>query len=399
MLKSLSLVLVCTLLVSAARAQRDYADFTAMVEKLQTTKGSDLDRLWAQLVSEDKIPLTAEDSVAFLYRGEAAMVTWVGDFNAWGYDKQFPNKGRRISGTDLWILKASLPAQARVDYKILVNKKQWVIDPANRATQWSGVGGGSINSELRMPDWQKDSLTSSRLSKSQGTVAKDILLDSKALGYQITYSIYFPPDFQKEKAYPLLYVTDGYEYMHERMGNMITILDNLIYLSKIPPVIAIFIDHREPANRSANRRMTELAMNAEYARFVIGELMPTVEKDLVVAKYPYSRAIIGNSAGGLFSTWIAFSRPDLFPLAGIESPSFSFQPAIYAFCQSAEKTPERIFMSSGLIHDNGDGARRMREIFEEKSCPYRFVEVNQGHSWGNWRDLSDDLLVYLLATE
>ena len=43
------------------------------------------------------------DSVAFLYRGDAKSVLWMGDFNGWGNDKKFKNSGTKIPHTDIWI--------------------------------------------------------------------------------------------------------------------------------------------------------------------------------------------------------------------------------------------------------------------------------------------------------
>ena len=392
-----SILFGCLLPSAQGRAQGTYNDFSSTIDKLFGATDSELEGMWKQLVSDKRIPLTCGDSVAFLYHGHASSVAWVGDFNAWGYDKQFANKGKQIRKTDYWILRTSVPKDARLDYKILVDDRQWLLDPSNVEYQWSGVGGGSLNSELRMPYWRRDSLTSSRIAAApRGQLQKDIVLNSRELGYQITYGVYLPYGFRGDKHYPVVYVTDGYEYMHERMGNMVAILDNLIYLRKIGPVVAVFIDHREPVNRLANRRMTELSMNEKYLNFIIRELIPVVEKNLSVAPLPTSRLIMGNSAGGLFSAWAAFSRPDIFPLAGVQSPSFTFQPRIYAFCESAGAPPAKIFMTSGLIHDSHEGARKMKEVLDRKSCVYEYKEVDEGHSWGNWRDLTDDLLIYLL---
>jgi enterochelin esterase family protein len=374
-----------------------YSAFHQDVQRLSHAKDAALDTLWSQFISKNKIPLTCEDSVAFLYRGRASSVNWMGDFNGWGYNKEFNSKGKRIPDTDLWILKTSMPKDSRLDYKILLNNKDWIIDPANHSTQWSGVGGGSINSELAMPYWKEDSISTRRLNPAlHGMLRKDILFSSRELGYQMTYSVYFPMGYRAEERHTIIYVTDGYEYMHDRMGNMIAILDNLIALQKIRPVIAVFIDHREPINRSANRRMIELSMNEKYVNFITGKFIPEVEKDWNVAPAPRSRVIIGNSAGGLFATWLSFSHPDLFPLLGIQSPAFSFQPQIYKFVEDAEKGPAKIFMTTGLINDSRDAALKMKEIFKMRSWTFDYKEVNQGHSWGNWRDLTDDLLIYLL---
>jgi len=385
------------LLLTMARAQDRYADFTKTVQSLYTLGSEkEIEERWSSFVKNHQIPLIAEDSVAFLYRGDAKKVVWMGDFNGWGYSKKFRNEGTRIPRTDIWILKGSLPRDARVDYKILLNDNQWMVDPVNASTQWSGVGGGSVNSELRMPEWEEDSLTTQLLpGAGTGKVEKDVLFNSSSMSYQVSYSIYTPAGYESGKGYPVVYVMDGYEYMHERMGNMITVLDNLIHLGKIQPLVAVFIDHRDPINRSVNRRMQELPMNDKYLSFVSQELIPFIEGTYRISKERSHRAVIGTSIGGLSAAWFVFIRPDLFGMAGIQSPAFWFKPEIYTLCDQSETRPVKVFMTTGLIHDAEEGTLKMQEILDKKSCPNLFRAVNQEHSWGNWRDLLDDMLIYL----
>jgi enterochelin esterase-like enzyme len=353
-----------------------------------------LDSIWNTWIEKGRIPLTLNDSVIFLYRGEANSVQWMGDFNGWGRDASFANKGKKIPNTDIWILKSSFPNDARLDYKILVNDKEWIIDPANPHQQWSGVGGGSPNSELRMPEWRPDPVTVLRENIPRGRLEKDLLIDSKTLGYQLTYSVYYPQGYDKTKAYPVLYVTDGYEYLHERLGNMQVILDNLIADKKMEPILAVFIDHREPVNRSNNRRMDELAMNTKYLAFFTGEFVPFIESRLNVSQQATQRGILGTSMGGLTAAYFAFSKPELFGLAGVQSPAFWFKPEIYTLCDQADSPPVKIFMTSGSIHDTREGAVKMKSILEKNTCTFEYKETNQGHSWGNFRDSIDDILVY-----
>jgi enterochelin esterase-like enzyme len=391
--------LTLSVLISAYSYSQDYTSFSKTVQALyQSVSTEQTDKLWNELVESEGVPLVVEDSVAFFYRGDARSVVWMGDFNGWGYNKDFNNKGKRIPGTDIWILKATFPKDARLDYKILVNETNWILDPHNTDHQWSGVGGGSPNSELRMPEWKEDPLTTTLISEAKrGKVEKDLLLNSKSLGYQITYSIYIPNGYKPGTPTPVVYVTDGYEYMHERLGNMITILDNMIHLGKIKPVIAVFIDHREPVNRSNNRRMTELAMNKNYLNFLTDELMPIIEKNYTISPEPSQRAVIGTSTGGLSAAYFAFSKPDQFGLAGIQSPAFWFKPEIYTLCDNPDHPPVKTFMTTGAINDAKEGALKMKAILERNTCAYEYREVNQGHSWGNWRDLIDDMLVYFFA--
>ncbi len=389
----IALVLCFVLHVGLAQ---DYSSFQQTLRSIAGAKNpAALDSAWNGLVNAKKIPLIFEDSVAFLYRGEAKSVSWIGDFNGWGYNKSMDTFGKKIAGTNIWILKASFPKDARIDYKIILDGNNWIIDPDNQDQQWSGVGGGSPNSELRMPQWKPDPLTTSLVENAKtGRVFRDMLFNSKMLGYQVTYSVYLPFGYDKSQTYPVVYVTDGYEYMHDRLGNMITVLDNLISLKKIEPIVAVFIDHREPVNRANNRRMQELAMNEMYLKFMTEELVPAVEASYSVSKSPEKTAVIGSSMGGLSAAYFAFAKPNVFGLAGVQSPAFWFRPDIYTLCDNPEKPPVKMFMTSGTMYDNGEGAHKMKAILDKNTCNYKYVEVNQGHSWGNFRDLIDDILIY-----
>ena len=379
---------------------QDYNLFHQNIEMLYQAKSpEDIDTRWEAFTKKVSIPYLCEDSAAFFYRGKAESVTWMGDFNGWGYDKSFMNKGTQIPHTDIWILKAAFPKDARMDYKIVVDEKTWMLDLLNPNQQWSGVGGGSPNSELCMPYWKKDPITISDVSQPHGHLEKDILINSKNLGYQITYSVYLPVGYTASQRYPVVYALDGYEYMHERMGNMTTVLDNLINQHKIQPIIVIFMDHREPVNRSNNRRMMELAMNEKYLMFFTDELIPVVEHQYPILKDRASRAILGTSMGGLTAAYFSFSKPEIFGLAGIQSPAFWFKPDIYTFCDNPKNPPLKIFMTTGIINDAQEGSRKMKTILEKNTCTYQYLEVSQGHSWGNWRDCIDDILIYFFPVK
>lgn len=382
---------------------QDYSPFTNTIKKLyqaaQLTDTTKLHQLWNELQQKKSIPLIHEDSVAFLYHGQANSVVWMGDFNGWGYDRKFNNKGTRIGNSNIWILKASFPKNARLDYKITLNGHIMILDPENHHQQWSGLGGGSLNSELRMPLWKEDHVLLARPEVLKGTIKSDLLYLSKVLKYQLTYNVYLPVGYSSEKKYPVLYVTDGYEYMSTRLGNMVTILDNLIHDKKIIPLIVVFVDNREPINRSNNKRMQELAMNQQYLEFFIKELIPLIEKNYAVAAEASQRGIMGNSMGGLTATYFAFERPDVFGLAGIQSPAFWTKPQIYALCSSSAKPEMKISMTSGLIHDTSEESRKMKAILESSACEHHYREVNQGHSWGNWRGLIDDVLIDLFGVK
>ncbi|HLZ15639.1 MAG TPA: alpha/beta hydrolase-fold protein, partial [Cyclobacteriaceae bacterium] len=359
----------------------------------------EIQKWFASLRESSQVPFIVEDSVLFLYEGDAKSVAWMGDFNGWGHDETFKNKGRRVPHTDIWYLKTAFPRDARLDYKIVLNGSEYILDPENARQQWSGVGGGSPNSELRMPQWKEYPELQTHSDIGHGSLKQDILFKSKVLGYQITYSIYLPYGYEKLGKLPTVYVTDGYEYLLPQLGNMATILDNLIAEKKIKPIAAIFVDQREPVNRANNKRMQELAMNKTYLDFFVTELIPHVERQYPLIGEASQRAILGTSMGGLTSTYFAFTRPDVFGMAGIQSPAFWTKPQIYQLCSSPANPKMKISMTSGLINDTSKESRKMKDILAATSCEYHYREVNDGHSWGNWRNLIGGILIDFFAVK
>jgi enterochelin esterase-like enzyme len=159
----------------------------------------------------------------------------------------------------------------------------------------------------------------------------------------------------------------------------------------------VFVDHREPVNRSNNRRMQELAMSSSYLDFFTKELLPEIEKDYPVATDAKQRGIMGTSMGGLTATYFAFTKPDVFGLAGIQSPAFWTKPQIYQLCSNPANPTMKISMTSGLINDTSKESRKMKDVLQASSCVYHYREVNEGQSWGNWRNLIDDVLIDLFG--
>lgn len=370
-------------------AQNDFRT----IHKTMVQGGPQAINLYQNLVKSKSIPFVSNDSVLFIYSGKVNSVHWYGDFNKWGRDSKAPQTGLQSPGTELWFLPLKLAADARVDYKIVLNSSQWILDPVNPYQQWSGVGGGSPNSEVRMPAYQSSSISVERPGIPKGTLQTDLVFTSHTLGYQITYSIYIPAKPTSAKS--VLYVTDGYEYLHPELGNMKTQLDNLIHDQRIEPLMVIFIDHREPVNRANNRRMQELMMNRTFKDFLISEFCSTIEKDHNLI--PLNRGIMGTSLGGLMATYCAFDG--YFTHIGIQSPAYAIKPEIFTLIPNeASPKPLKFVITSGTINDTQDESKKMVALLQNAQYKVTYHEVNQGHSWGNWRGLIDELLIHLFPS-
>lgn len=352
-------------------------------------------QFWESLRSENQIPYTNDSTVVFMYKGEANTVQWHGDFNSWGEFKAYKNKGERVEGTDIWTFKTKFPSDARLDYKIAVDDKDWILDPANPFHQWSGFGP---NSELRMPDYTPEPFKNLNPDANRGTLSEQKLINSKELGYSVNYQVYTPYGYEDMSDLPVIYVTDGSEYSDDSLGAMIIMLDNLTHLNKVEPVVAVFVSPIDPDDEGSNRRTDEMGLNPQYLGFFVKELIPKIDTNFKTNPTAGARAILGTSLGGLNSTYFAFTKPDIFGMAAIQAPAFWYKEAIYNMVRKYEGTQPKIFMSTGTIGDNTPDTRLMKQVFDKKGYEINYLEVNEGHSWGAWSAQLDDILIYFFGS-
>ena len=114
--------------ISITELEKHLEDISAIQDDSQ--RKAEADSLWKKLTLEDQIPFKQDSIVVFLFKGEADQVSWNGDFNSWSGDKSFDNEGSRIEGTNIWMLKAVFPVDARIDYKVTIDES-WILDPVN----------------------------------------------------------------------------------------------------------------------------------------------------------------------------------------------------------------------------------------------------------------------------
>lgn len=369
-------------------------DLNVKLEKIRSVeKITDKQRLsiqlWDSLARAEQIPFRSDSVVYFLYRGEAESVTWNGDFNSWGQDQSKMIEGERIPDTDLWVAREVFPEDARIDYKITLNGEQWITDPANPHIQYSGFGP---NSELRMPAYREDPITKVMPSADKGLISDEIKINSSALGYDLSYRVYTPPSYDVSKEYPVLYVTDGPEYMDQRLGALPRIADNMLHRGLIRPVIIVFVSPIDPGESSINRRTDEMGMNSDYLNFFSRELIPTIDQNYATTGKAEDQGILGTSLGGLNATYFAFSRPDVFGMAAAQAPAYWFNEDIYGLVREFDRREPVLFLSTGTINDNLEDARKMRDLLQRKDFSFTYVEVNEGHSWGAWKTQLDEIL-------
>lgn len=212
---------------------------------------------------------------------------------------------------------------------------------------------------------------------------------SSVLGYDLQYWIYLPRKFRKP--IPELYVTDGQMYLSA--GEMVELLDSEIDNGNIAPIAAIFIDSRNPDDRTETRRNNEFMCKVDYGKFFLGELMPEISTRWTGADASTRRGLMGVSFGGINSACLGMMMPGVFQLLVMHSPASSKHvEVINDLYLEKEPHSSAIFISHGGPEDNDVAAGKFARTLKEKGYPVRYVTTDGGHDWDNWRPLLDDSL-------
>ncbi|WP_444995647.1 alpha/beta hydrolase [Aliikangiella sp. IMCC44359] len=228
-------------------------------------------------------------------------------------------------------------------------------------------------------------------------LSENIEIKSNRLGYSINYRVFLPHDYADLEELPVIYITDGPSYIF--YGQMTKVISKLIQSKKIVPIIAVFIDTREPGNLENNRRNSEFFCNTKYSDFYVHELVPTIDKQYRTKPSANKRVILGLSFGGLNSACFGLLAHSTFGGIGMLSPAMHLVPKILHAYKHIERLPLNFFLSTGTIGDNEDKTRRFHRILRTKGYPIKYKEIRNGrHNWKNWRRVLDDLLIYFFPS-
>jgi enterochelin esterase-like enzyme len=317
------------------------------------------------------LPYAESDTlVHFIYQGSASSIQIAGDATFWNPQLDMIH----IAGTNFWYYSAIYPADARLDYKYVINGSSWILDPKNPNTCNGGFGP---NSELRMPSYIVPPEISFYSNIAHGTI-KDTTFHSSALGDTRSVKVYLPPAYSPQgNDYPVMLFHDGLEYIS--LANANNILDYLIAQHLIVPVIGIFVP---PVDRTAEYAGNKID---KFTSFIVDELMPVMEQKYRISMDPHQRAMAGASNGGNIALYIGAKYPGKF--GKIAAQSSNVIPAISGTLQSSSKLDLEFYLGIGNydIEELIPLVNNLKNILEVKQYPYAFYTWNEGHSWGNWK--------------
>ncbi len=243
---------------------------------------------------------------------------------------------------------------------------------------------------------------------------------SRALGVSRTVWVYTPPDYDKGKDFPVLYLLHGagdIESGWTMIGRANTILDNLIAEKKSRPMVVVMpLGHTiqsfwtGPAKTvvdpvasamGGGRSLDDIIATmmsgdgkgglSPFGRDVVEDVMPMIEQTYKVSRKPEDRAIAGLSMGGGQTINLAFGKPELFRYVALMSPAASgrvaeFYPAVARSPDTYNKQFKVFWIGVGKDDGlTGPGDHAFVEALKKHGVKQTFVVSPGRHEWTVWR--------------
>jgi enterochelin esterase-like enzyme len=204
---------------------------------------------------------------------------------------------------------------------------------------------------------------------AQGEVSGPFTLPSEAYpGTQHTYWVYVPAQYDAAVPASLMIFNDGQAFKNmEGDLRVPNVVDNLIWRRELPVMLAVFInpgrrpDQPEPTpqewgDRTTNRPTEYNTLDDKYARVIVDELMPALNKGYNIAKEPERHGIGGASSGAIAAFTVAWERPNHFRKVLSLIGSFTNLRGGHAYAdivRKSEKKPIRIYLQDGRNDNRG----------------------------------------------
>jgi enterochelin esterase family protein len=171
------------------------------------------------------------------------------------------------------------------------------------------------------PEWQPHPDAVAKEDVPHGTVEQMPPWKSRIFANTVRdWSIYVPAQYKRDQPAALMVFQDG-ERMRDVKGRwrIPIVFDNLIARGDMPPTIGVFINPgndesrvAKKGNQPSNRSFEYDSLGNRYARFLLEEILPEVEKRYRISPNPEMRAIGGSSSGAICAFTVAWERPDQF---------------------------------------------------------------------------------------
>jgi predicted alpha/beta superfamily hydrolase len=234
--------------------------------------------------------------------------------------------------------------------------------------------------------------------------------------------VYLPHGYERlsRQRYPVLYLQDGQNvfdaataFSHVEWGADET-AQRLIPKNLIEPLIIVAVANtgeeriheyapsRGVIDESAKRKKRSRGMGRQYARFLVEELKPYIDRRYRTKTEPEFTGLGGSSLGGLLTLSVGLWRPDVFHRLIVMSPSvwWDNQVIVKMVEELPEKLPLRIWLDTGTHEPGWERARTLREALIEKGWrlydDLQYLEIEGAdHSERAWAARVDPALRFM----
>lgn len=238
-----------------------------------------------------------------------------------------------------------------------------------------------------------DSASVEHAGVPKGEIIKLTLANSKIFpGTWREYWVYVPAQYRSDKPACVYVNQDGIQFKAP------TVFDNLIHSKEMPITVGVFISPGavRATNPAAaldryNRSFEYDGLGDAYARFVLQEILPEVEKlktsdgrTIHLSQDANDRAIGGSSSGAICAFTAAWERPDAFSrvfssigtYVGLRGGDRS-----HTMIRKVEPKAIRVFLQDGS-NDNNIYAGDWWKANETMDRALAFAGYDVQHTWG-----------------
>lgn len=375
----------------AAAARDTVAPPAALAQLLEDLKtASNKTERVDRFVAEHGSPVVDGNRVAFLYRGEARDVGYMGDL----IGDRAVEAMVRVPDTNLFYYLAEVEPNAAVSYQYVLDFDETVTDPLSDETV--PVSEEDQASWLRMPEWKDPGYVSTLPEDAPRGRLESFELDSEIFDAKRQVQVWLPPDYDaSDQRYPVAYVHGAKAILE--FGEAEKMLDHLIGGERTSPGLVVFV-HQVPPARGGEWFGP---LKEGYAQSMAEELVPEIDERYRTRATRDARASVGFGFAGFGAAGAALRRPETFGRIAGQSV-FMLTAQLTELTElakaiDAEKQPEvhlawgrYDYRSAAEGWDIREANRQLAEELREMGYTVETHQTHDGWGWPAWRTRTDD---------